>query len=346
MDRWLRKWWRMLVGGIAGTAALVVAVVAVARVGEASDGEVAVEAAVAIGLALVAARTFHRASPPVVADVVGVIGAVAAVAAVVAVTSAGPDGRATGPAGCEGVSGDGRGFAAEPDGGDLAATAGPSGGAGVPFRSRPETSSPLDVLGRLLPAGCLVGFDGFCIGEPLADPALPNGPRDQRWFLLPDDHGYVPGAAVDVLPPGTNGRAPADCPDGRTEPTEIALSSEVPEEVDGPVRLDVQAPGAVTVAAAVRVQEPHGAAEWRRIGMDPTASDGFSIVWNPISASPQAGATVVYTVCWAAGSPGRAFDAVTVDLVGSGGEELPTTPAPLPDELLRGQAVACEYPPQ
>jgi hypothetical protein len=124
--------------------------------------------------------------------------------------------RVVGPPICEGLDTHGRQFTADTRGVRFTAITESNEGRGVVYRRVANTNSDFDVNGRLLPANCQVGFVGFCIGEALPDLSSSKAPKDQQWFILPDNRGYVHGGVVQELPPGTIGQEPQKCEDGAT----------------------------------------------------------------------------------------------------------------------------------
>lgn len=246
--------------------------------------------------------------------------------------------RVVGPPVCEGLDSAGRQFTAKTRGVTFTAITEANEGRGIVYRRAANTNSDLDVVGRLLPANCQVGFVGFCIGEALPELTSPNAPWDQQWFILPDNRGYVHGGVVQELPPGTIDQQPATCKDGRPEPRELQSIGALPVELTGPTSIKLTASGAVTVAAALYAADASGSREWRPLAMDVKASDGFALVLNPAQIVPQAGATLLLTVCWAGNVPGRA-EIHSPMTVGTGHTPPPNAEQP---DLHQGASVACK----
>ena len=126
---------------------------------------------------------------------------------------------------CQGVNAEGVVFTSKTRGNKYAAITVSNGGRGIVYRRRANTGSDRDVAGRLVPDNCQIGFEGFCIGEPIAD-ATGGHISDQQWFILPDRLGYVSGAVVQELPPGTIDREPQTCEGGRDEPADLLIVAE------------------------------------------------------------------------------------------------------------------------
>jgi hypothetical protein len=215
-------------------------------------------------------------------------------------------------------------------------------GRGVVYRRQANTNSDYDVVGRLLPGTCQVGFKGFCIGEAIPD-QVGGKFLDQQWFILPDDRGYVAGAVIQSLPPGTIGQTPANCNGGRTEPTTVQLTSRLNPLSTGIETFTFDAPNAVTVGVAALLPTKDGKEEWAQIGADASAADGFKVDWTPPAGiSPGAGRQsipVLYTVCWAGNTPGRANGLVGIQ---ENGQTITEPSLGLTnDQVLRGAARAC-----
>lgn len=246
--------------------------------------------------------------------------------------------RVIGPPICEGLDSKGRQFKADTRNVSLTGIIESSEGRGVVYRRVANTDSDFDVVGRLLPANCQVGFVGFCIGEALPDLTSTVAPLDQQWFMLPDHRGYVHGGVVQEMPPGTIGQEPQTCTGGREEPTAISLVDAPPTRLDKKADLRVQAPNAATVAAAISTVGTDGKIAWHPLGIDMKASDGFTLSVTTTGLAPQEDAVLLLVVCWAGNVPGRAMTHLVVDL-DTGGLSRPTSPSP---DFRRGASVACK----
>lgn len=246
--------------------------------------------------------------------------------------------RVIGPPVCEGLNSEGRRFKAKTRDVELMAITESNEGRGVVYRRSANTNSDLDVAGRLLPAGCQVGFVGFCIGEPLQDMSSGNAPLDQQWFILPDDHGYVHGGVVQELPPGTIGKEPGKCNGGREEPREIQALGALPARLSGKMVVQLRAKDAATVASAIYTVNESGRAEWHPLAIDTDGSDGFSLSLDTAGFTQQADATLLFVACWAGNVPGRATVQATVE-AGQGGSP---SKVPVPTDLGLGSSVACK----
>jgi hypothetical protein len=251
--------------------------------------------------------------------------------------------RIVGPPQCVGRSEDGQ-FDVETNDVPYAAIIEANEGRGVVVRREANAKSDYDVLGRLLPANCLVGFVGFCIGQGLEDLSNRAGPYDQQWFVLPDDRGVVHGGVVQELPPGTIGKEPMECPGSEPAPEMIELTSTVPQQVTAPIVLEFDAPDAINVGAAALSVASDGSLSWRSLGIDDTLGDGFAIEWDPSEEAGMDGVTVVYAVCWAGNVPGAADGHFAVDVPGLDGASQTAVEEPDAQELREGAATACYAP--
>ena len=246
--------------------------------------------------------------------------------------------RVIGPPVCEGLNSEGRQFKAKTRGVALMAITESNEGRGVVYRRSANTDSDLDVAGRLLPAGCQVGFVGFCIGEPLQDMSSGDAPLDQQWFILPDGEGYVHGGVVQELPPGVIGKNPENCKGGREEPREMQALGALPTQLTGKLVVQLRAKDAATVASAIYAVDAGGRAEWRPLAIDTNGSDGFALSLDTAGLARQAAATLLFVACWAGNVPGRATAQATV-AVGQGGSP---SKVPAPPDLQLGSSVACK----
>jgi hypothetical protein len=248
--------------------------------------------------------------------------------------------RVVGPPLCEGLDSKGRQFEADTRDVNFTAITESNAGKGVVYRKAANTDSDFDVLGRLLPPNCQVGFEGFCIGEAREDlSGSKNTPLDQQWFILPNNRGYVHGGVVQELPPGTIGQEPQECNGGHDQPTNLVYIGGPPTRLKGPTRVELQAENAATVAAAIYANDVDGSSAWHPLAIDIDSSDGFILTLDPSGIAPQEGATLLLVACWAGNVPGRATTATAVRVGGSVGGRQRT---PAPPNLIQGSSVACK----
>jgi hypothetical protein len=239
--------------------------------------------------------------------------------------------RVVGAPVCQAASTKGLEFNAKVRGNKYTAITESNSGKGIVYRHQPKVTSDYDVAGRLLPGNCQIGFVGFCIGQAVKD--LSGGQaKDQQWFILPDGKGYVAGAVVQEIPPGTIGQTPSPCPGGSPEPMTITVDPK-PVHKGNRLQLDFNAPDAVTIGAAIQVTDSHGKG-WQQIGLDTDNSDGFQLVWSPnTDLSDQV--TIFYAACWAGNVPGRATGSSSIS-----GTRVTTAPLS-EDEARQAASIAC-----
>lgn len=331
---------RVGAGVVLALAALLVALFAILRAGESSRGTVALWGGLAALLGLAAFLVLVRVGR--VLDFVGIGGFVVAVVALISAIAPAPVTRLAGSALCEAVNSNGSQFVADVTDVEFAAVTESNHGRGVVIRSRPEFTSDYDILGRLLPASCLVGFDGFCIGAPVTDLSAPDGPLDQLWFSLPDDEGFVAGGVVQEFAPGAIGRRPSTDCRGRPEPRRITAAP-MGKNLSGPVTLSFSAPHAITVGVAAYYADANGQSGWNQVGLDTTVADGFAVRWNTFSVPPQRDVRIVYAVCWSGYVSGRAIDSLSVNVVRAGAP-VAGPAAKHQTDLKRGASIACSVP--
>lgn len=280
------------------------------------------------------AHSVYRQRP---LDLPAIVGTLTGVAALVFTVAPDPATRLIGSPQCEAVDANGTKFLAETDGLGYAAITEYNEGRGITIRENPEVGADTEIVGRLVPGLCLVGFEGFCIGQAVPELTDPEGPLDQIWFSLPEERGFVAAAAVQELAPGAIGKNPLGRCDESEEPTDIELTMS-PERIVKRGIFRFEAPNAVTVGAAAYFDGTDGPG-WYQIGLDKDASDGFQIPWKSVGVSRQQNVAVVYSICWAGFVPGRAFDVATVDLLNAKGRA--ASIAPPPEDQLLGRAEAC-----
>jgi len=195
---------------------------------------------------------------------------------------------------------------------------------GVNARSGPGTSHPQ--VNRFS-GGCTLGFDGYCIGEPIGDFRVLLGKEpwpDQRWLIVHRRAQLVASAKVQSQ---SKEAALGDQPDprcagwgGRAQPKIITFTVTPSANGRGLAGLQAQTTGAVVVGYAVRLLttpvdavDPYGP-----IGAKSNAP-GFSARWAPsVAAAHLPGRSgevqVAAVVCLAAGVPDRAPSVVRVRL--------------------------------
>ncbi len=225
---------------------------------------------------------------------------------------------------------------------------------GANARSGPGTGYPQ--VNRFS-AGCTLGFDGYCIGQPIGDfrAMIGNEPwPDQRWLIVHRRNQLVASGRVQSQ---TKEAALGDRPDprcaawgGQPPPTISKLAVKLPTGGRGLAELHVQATNAVVVGYAVRLltvpldgSDPYGL-----IGAKSNAP-AFGARWNVSIAAArlprQSGEVQVAAVaCLAAAVPDQTPVAVRVRL--SHGRVIGTRPDTITDARLRQRlgSTACSVP--
>ncbi len=130
---------------------------------------------------------------------------------------------------------------------------------------------------RTIPTGCQVAFVGYCLGDPVMDPAakLP----DVRWFLPSDGPGVIASAVIRGNPPPD--LAPSQCLGENPLPSGVSLVG--PQSAPAPgadLQLAAEAPGAALVGFAAKYADPNGVdRRWRQIGLV-TEGPPFQLQWD------------------------------------------------------------------
>jgi hypothetical protein len=160
------------------------------------------------------------------------------------------------------------------------------------------------------PRGCVLDFDGYCVGDALRDrrSALPN----TVWYRRRGE--FFPGAAVTpILTHRTKAIARRDCAGGAPAPMTPAFVGPSAATVSGVVKLAAVAPYAEIVGFAAYFDNVSGNARsgsWHRLGVDPSSSGGFHLAWDTLSAlgrdqSAATTVTVMAVPCLALDFPGK-----------------------------------------
>ncbi|MDQ3402126.1 MAG: hypothetical protein M3548_01870 [Actinomycetota bacterium] len=161
-------------------------------------------------------------------------------------------------------------------------------------------------VGRF-PAGCTVGFDGYCIGEPLPDILLPPNAPDRRWLIAHRSEELVPAAFM-LFQGGEAGLgAPDESCDkyGGTDaaPIKGVTATEIPDGVN----LGATAPEVALVGYSATEVEGDDRT-YVRIGQSDDGKTQFSVPWNIAETNPftegRTGASWVAAVhCLAGNAP-------------------------------------------
>jgi transcriptional regulator with XRE-family HTH domain len=162
---------------------------------------------------------------------------------------------------------------------------------------------------RTIPTGCQLAFGGYCLGDPVMDPAadLP----DVRWFLPSDGPGVIASAVIRGNPPVD--LAPSECLGEDPLPSGVTLVGPQQESPPGAdLQLAAEAPGAALVGFAAKYTDPNGAADrrWRQIGLI-VEGPPFQLQWDPPDRLVQGAEAlpVAAVVCMAGEAPTELVDA-------------------------------------
>ncbi|MDL4815093.1 helix-turn-helix domain-containing protein [Actinomadura opuntiae] len=214
-------------------------------------------------------------------------------------------------------------------------------GDGVPVRSGAALAHPPLAT---YPAGCVLGFTGFCIGQKVTDRTA--GIPDSRWFVLPDGH-VVPSALVHGNPPTQ--LAPASCADARPAPKRISLKAVGPPSPDPRVVLSASGPQVQIAGFAAYYAADPGSPDlrlWHQIGLTGDSDPALSVAWRPdkLPAPVHAGDTVlvVAVACLGGGDSGRAASLASLKLPGKRDRASLTPRSATVDQAAR--RAACQYP--
>lgn len=146
---------------------------------------------------------------------------------------------------------------------------------GVNARSGPGRSFPQT---RRYQGDCSVGFNGYCLGEPVLD--IFTNPRvpDQRWLALPGGEEYVAAGVVLAQRPWSDLGPRTDCPVVAPTPTRIQLRLPTSVPLGDAVTMRASAPGAATVGfAAYAPHAPDTKQKFLRLGLKYVLLDSFGV---------------------------------------------------------------------
>lgn len=137
---------------------------------------------------------------------------------------------------------------------------------------------------RRYPAGCVLDFDGYCVGESLRD--LRSAAPDTVWYRRGKD--FIAGATITPISTSRRkGDAARPCPGSVPPPRTPAFLAPLARALSGHPRLAVVAPYAEMVGFAAyfdNVPGSRGTGSWHRISVDRSASGGFHVTWDTLSA--------------------------------------------------------------
>jgi hypothetical protein len=151
---------------------------------------------------------------------------------------------------------------------------------------RDKTRFGARILARY-PAGCELGFKGYCIGEPAQDWRF-EAP-DPIWFIHAGNPGYIASADVKSSPPQPR-LLNENCKGSRPPPNHPEVTSPVGKSISGRVEITAAVPHAAIVGFAVYYEDDpgrRGSARWHRIDLDVDTADGIATSWESRSVPGQ-----------------------------------------------------------
>jgi len=194
-----------------------------------------------------------------------------------------------------------------------------------------------------IPAGCSVGFSGYCLGDIVVDETA--GTPDMRWFIIPGV-GEVASAIVHGDPPTT--LTPQPCQDDVPAPAAISLAV-APSGTGGGVA-ELTASGSrlwiVGFAAYYAKVGSDMPSRWHQFGFGDAQTGGvFSSA--PLRLAEAAGAPdtpvpVVAVACL--GGDGPSGTAAVGAVRPAAPETLLAPPSLSADSLAAAEQAACQYP--
>lgn len=188
-------------------------------------------------------------------------------------------------------------------------------------------ASMADDVARTIGPYCELQFDGYCLGDVVADPL--GGTPDMRWFEV-SGGGVVSSAVIHGNPPAD--LKPSTCPDSVPAPDSIALSVTGAQDSPGAFELHATGTHVWIVGFATAPDDRSGApvpetAKWQQIGMVGSAASGFSLAWSarpsgaatPATAAPRTQAAtdrvpIVAVACYGGQGPTDVMDAESVNI--------------------------------
>jgi hypothetical protein len=203
------------------------------------------------------------------------------------------------------------------------------------------------------PGGCTVGFDGFCIGEPIPD-FITNVP-DDRWLLLHRRAGLVSSGKVQSQSRDENlGSRPApECAQLGGDPLPPPAVLTAKPRRGGTVVLSATSKGASAMGFALyfATSPLNGMLPFTQLGIKTPIATGFSAKWSAAYSAQflpgqQGDIDVVAAVCLASTVPeSGSGTALAFHLNGASVEMAPEPPHLSPQVMDALSETACEGPP-
>jgi hypothetical protein len=229
---------------------------------------------------------------------------------------------------------------AAPTSGTPVAFTGTTYGIGANVREGASLQSAVDFR---IPAGCSVGFSGYCLGDIVMDATA--GTPDMRWFIIPGV-GEVASAIVHGDPPSA--LTPQPCQDDVPAPAAISLAV-APSGTGGGVA-ELTASGSrlwiVGFAAYYAKAGSDAPSRWHQFGFGDAQTGGvFSsapLRLAEAASAPDAPVPVVAVACLGGDGPSRT--AAVSALRPAAPQTLLAPPSLSDDSLAAAEQAACQYP--
>lgn len=173
---------------------------------------------------------------------------------------------------------------------------------GLPFRAvtqanganaRSGPGSTFEQVNRF-PAGCSLGFDEYCVGQPFRD--FNYDWPDGRWLRVPHGNGFVHAGAVLSVAPESKLKF-RRCADGIPPPGNTSLT--VASNPDGSSTLEARSERAYSIGFA-RLRTVNGRPLYEQLVLDKSPDDGFSYTGRLVSTD-----VVLAKACLAVEVPAR-----------------------------------------
>ena len=210
-------------------------------------------------------------------------------------------------------------------------------GSGANVRTGASLQSPVRLR---VPAGCDIGFSGYCIGDVVTDETA--GTPDMRWFIIPDGGGEVASAIVHGDPPAS--LTPRPCPDAVPGPASISLAVS-PNGTGGDV-VELAATGSrlwIVGFAAYYASRGSGTDAWHQLGFGDNRQSAGTFASSPLRLD---GATspvpVVAVACL--GGQGPTGVVATGAIPPAAPRAMQPMPARYAASLPEAERAACAYP--
>jgi hypothetical protein len=224
---------------------------------------------------------------------------------------------------------------AVPAPGTAVAFTGTTYGVGVNVRAGASIDSALRLR---IPAGCTVGFSGYCLGDVVTDATA--GTPDMRWFIIPGV-GEVASGVVHGDPPARLTAQP--CPQGVPAPAAISLGVGETGTGGGVVELTATGSRLWIVGFAAYYATPAGQPPgWHQFGFGDVQTGGvFS--GDPLRLDTGSAAVpVVAVACVGGDGPTSVVAAGAVRA--SAPQTLLAPPKQSAASLAAAKKAACQYP--